>query len=170
MSIYTVYEPPLRAHESTPDPERFVFVRDGFSIWAFLLAPLWMLRHRLWLAFLGYVIVVVALSLGLRAIGASTTLANGVTALVSLLVGFEAPTLRRFALARRGWRNVGIVIGDDLETAERRFFDAWVNKPLLDNSSANAEPRASSRAPGVPMARRTSSDVIGLFPQPGAPR
>jgi hypothetical protein len=170
MSIYTVYEPTLRAHESTPDPERFVFVRDGFSIWAFLLAPLWMLRHRLWLAFLGYVIVVVALSLGLRAIGASTTLANVVTALVSLLVGFEAPTLRRFALARRGWRNVGIVIGDDLETAERRFFDAWVNKPLLDNSSANAGPRASSRAPGVPMARRTSSDVIGLFPQPGAPR
>ena len=138
MSIYTVYEPPLSAHESTPDPERFVFVRDGFSIWAFLLAPLWMLRHRLWLAFLGYVIVIVALSLGLRAIGASTTLANIVTALVSLLVGFEAPTLRRFALARRGWRNVGIVIGDDLESAERRFFDAWVNKPLLDNSSANA--------------------------------
>jgi len=170
MSIYTVYEPPLRAHESAPDPERFVFVRDGFSVWAFLLAPLWMLRHRLWLAFVGYLIVVVVLSLGLRAIGASATLANLVTALVSFLVGFEAGTLRRFALARRGWRNMGIVVGDDLESAERRFFDAWVNKPLLDNSSANAKPRASSRAPGVPMARRTSSDVIGLFPQPGAPR
>ena len=25
---------------------RFVFVRDGFHFWAFLLAPLWMLRHR----------------------------------------------------------------------------------------------------------------------------
>ena len=69
MSIYTVYEPPLRGHESAPDPERFVFVRDGFSIWAFVLAPLWMLRHRLWLAFVGYVIVIVMLSLGLRAIG-----------------------------------------------------------------------------------------------------
>src|SRR5438270_801374 len=68
MSIYTVYEPPLRAHESAPVPERFLFVRDGFSVWAFLLAPLWMLRHRLWLAFVGYLIVVVVLSLGLRAI------------------------------------------------------------------------------------------------------
>jgi hypothetical protein len=170
MSVYTVYEPPLRAHESAPDPERFVFVRDAFSVWAFVLAPLWMLRHRLWLAFVGYLIVVVVLSLGLRAIGASGTLANVVTALVSLLVGFEAGTLRRFALARRGWRNVGIVVGDDLESAERRFFDAWVNKPLLASSSANAVPRASSRAPGVPMARRASPDVIGLFPQPGAPR
>jgi hypothetical protein len=170
MSVYTVYEPPLRAHESAPDPERFVFVRDAFSVWAFVLAPLWMLRHRLWLAFVGYVIVVVVLSLGLRAMGASGTLANVATALVSLLVGFEAGTLRRFALARRGWRNVGIVVGDDLESAERRFFDAWVNKPLLDNSWANAAPRASSRAPGVPMVRRASTDVIGLFPQPGAPR
>jgi len=170
MSIYTVCEPPLRAHESAPDPERFVFVRDGFSIWAFLLAPLWMLRHRLWLAFLGYVIIVVALSLGLRATGASATLANIVTALVSLLVGFEAATLRRFALARRGWRNMGIVVGDDLESAERRFFDAWVNKSLPDNSSVNAESRASSPVASVPRVRRMSSDVIGLFPQPGAPR
>jgi hypothetical protein len=170
MSIYTVYEPPLRAHESALDPERFVFVRDGFSVWAFLLAPLWILRHRLWLAFVGYVIVVVVLSLGLRAVGASATLADIVTALVSLLVGFEAATLRRFALARRAWRNVGIVVGDDLESAERRFFDAWMNKSRLDNSSVNAEPRASSPIAGVPMARRTSSDVFGLFPQPGAPR
>jgi hypothetical protein len=170
MSIYTVYEPPLRGHESAPDPERFVFVRDGFSIWAFLLAPLWMLRHRLWLAFVGYVIVIVMLSFGLRAIGTSATLANIVTVLVSLLVGFEAATLRRFGLARRGWSNVGIVVGDDLESAERRFFDAWGSRSGLDNPPINAEPRASSPVPGVPMARRTSSGVIGLFPQPGAPR
>jgi Protein of unknown function (DUF2628) len=170
MSIYTVYEPPLRGHVSAPDPERFMFVRDGFSIWAFVLAPLWMLRHRLWLAFVGYIIVIVLLSLGLRAIGASATLANIVTVLVSLLVGFEAATLRRFGLARRGWRNVGIVVGDDLESAERRFFDAWGSKSRLDNPPVSAEPRVSSTVPGVPMARRTSSDVIGLFPQPGAPR
>ena len=61
MSIYTVHEPPLRANEDVPDPERFVFVRDGFSFWAFLLAPLWMLRHRLWLVLIGYVVVAVAL-------------------------------------------------------------------------------------------------------------
>lgn len=180
MSIYTVYEPPLKAHESAPNPERFVFVRDGFSFWAFLLAPWWMLRHRLWLALTGYVILAIALSVALRFAGASTTVTLIAGALFSLLVGFEAATLRRFKLSRRGWTNVGIVVGDDLESAERRFFDAWVNKSWADKSwvnkswadpsSADGAPRASSPAMGVAMARRPSSEVIGLFPQPGAPR
>jgi Protein of unknown function (DUF2628) len=175
MSIYTVYEPPLKAHESAPDPERFVFVRDGFSFWAFLLAPWWMLRHRLWLALVCYVILAVALSVALRLIGTSAAVAIIAGALFSLLVGFEAATLRRFGLARRGWRNVGIVVGDDVESAERRFFDAWANKSWVNKSwaerpSVDGVPRASSPAMGVPMARRPSSEVVGLFPQPGAPR
>ena len=170
MSIYTVHEPPLKAHESVTEPERFVFVRDGFSFWAFLLTPFWMLRYRLWLALTGYVMVAVALLVGLRLIGASATVTIIASALLSLLVGFEAATMRRFTLSRRGWTNVGIVVGDDLESAERRFFDAWVGKAWIDRSSGNVEPRALSPAAGVPVSRRTASEVIGLFPQPGAPR
>jgi len=66
MAVYTVHEPPMKAEQSQPDPERFVFVRDGFSFWAFLLPPLWMLWHRLWLMFLGYVIVATALQVALN--------------------------------------------------------------------------------------------------------
>src|SRR5262249_34488668 len=100
----------------------------------------------------------------------STTVMLIAGALFSLLVGFEAATLRRFGLARHGWRNVGIVVGDDVESAERRFFDAWVNKSWVDQSSFDGAPRASSPATGVVLARRPSAEVIGLFPQPGAPR
>ena len=54
MAVYTVHEPPPKRTRPR-DPERFVFVRDGFSFWAFLLAPLWLLWHRLWLVLLGYI-------------------------------------------------------------------------------------------------------------------
>ena len=57
-----------------------------------------------------------------------------VSILLAVLVGFEAGTLRRFTLSRRGWRNVGIVVGDDLESAERRFFDAWVYKTSVEKA------------------------------------
>src|SRR5262249_1848674 len=127
------------------------------------------------LALTGYVILAIALSVALRFAGASTTVTLIAGALFSLLVGFEAATLRRFKLSRRGWTNVGIVVGDDLESAERRFFDAWVNKSWVnkswaDPSAADGAPRQSSPAMGVAMARRPSSEVIGLVPQPATPR
>ena len=173
MSIYTVHEPPPKADQAEPDPERFVFVRDGFSFWAFLLAPLWMLRHRMWLVFLGYVIVTVALQFALRLIGASTTVTVVAGFLVSLLIGFEAATLRRFTLGRRHWSNVGIVVGDDLESAERRFFDAWMGGSRTASAAASGERRAAISPASAQMGVRRpapASDVIGLFPQPGAPR
>jgi hypothetical protein len=173
MSIYTVHEPPLKTDESMPDPERFVFVRDGFSFWAFLLTPLWMLRHRLWLVFTGYIIVAIALQVGLVLIGAPSAARITVWALLSLLVGFEAATLRRFGLSRRRWKNVGIVVGDDREAAERRFFDAWVTKSWADEAPADGPMRPSPPRPtGTPTLRRPQapSEVIGLFPEPGTPR
>ena len=45
MPTYTVHEPPPRKGQSA-DPERFLFVRDGFHFWAFLLAPFWLLARR----------------------------------------------------------------------------------------------------------------------------
>ena len=158
MAIYTVYEPPLRSAD-TRNTDRFAFVRDGFIWSAFLLAPLWMLRHRLWLALLLYVALAVAIGAGAQflRLSAGTTAAIGF--LISLLIGFEASTLRRWALARRKWTNIGVVVGDDLELAERRFFDAWIRHEL---PSRGAQP---GPAPGPwPPA---NTDVIGLFPQPG---
>jgi hypothetical protein len=170
MAVYTVYEPPLRKDEFAPDPERFAFVRDGFHFWAFLLAPLWMLRRRLWLVFIGYLLLTAAVNLALYFVGASATVTFAVGVLIALLVGFEAASLRRFTLARRGWRNVGIVVGDDMEAAERRFFDAWVQ----DGGHHPPPSSAASRSivPAIPVVRRPppQSDVIGLFPEPGAPR
>ena len=161
MSIYTVHEPPLKESEDAADPVRFVFVRDGFSFWAFLLSGLWMVRHRLWLGLIGYLVTALALALALSTIGASGSVMFGGGFLLSLLVGFEAATLRRFTLARRGWRNVGIVVGDDLESAERRFFDAWVRG---DAGTVPSPPPLMLRRPSP------ASEVIGLFPQPGAQR
>jgi len=160
MSGYTVHEPPPRADEGEPDPERFAFVRDGFSFWAFLLGPVWMLWHGLWLVLIGYLVVMAVLQVVLTRIGASGGVHVAVALLVAILVGFEAASLRRWGLARRRWRNLGVVVADDLELAERRFFDAWVTTA---HAAHPAEPMRQPVRPG-----RAVPDVIGLFPEPGA--
>jgi hypothetical protein len=159
MAVYTVHEPPLKPYEQASDPERFEFVRDGFSFWAFLFGPLWMLRHRMWLVLVGYVGVSAALELifSLLDTGSSARVVAGL--LLALLVGVESATLRRFTLGRRSWINLGVIVADDLEAAERRFFDVWVK-------SGGAAPRTTEQSRQAAAA----PDVIGLFPQPGTRR
>jgi len=118
MSIYTVHEPPLRGTQSEPDPNRFIFVRDGFSFWAFLIPALWMLRHRLWLVLVVYLGIAILLQAGLHAIGASFSVRLATSALLHLFVGLEAATLRRITLARRRLTNIGVVVGDDPPVTE----------------------------------------------------
>ena len=170
MAVYTVHQAPTRA-DTASVAERFVFVRDSFSWWAFLLAPLWMLRHRMWLVLLGYVVISGAIEAALVRFGASRAAIALVGLLISLLVGLEASTLRRFALRRRGWSNVAIISGKDLEDAERRFFDAWLRAAPSRSSATNAAPPSPpSGAPvGVQRVPQTPH-VVGLFPEPGASR
>jgi uncharacterized protein DUF2628 len=173
MAVYTVHQPPLKKYEAAPDPERFAFVRDGFSFWAFVLGPLWMLRHRMWLVLLGYIVVAVAIQVGLRFIGASGGNAAFAGFMLALLVGMEAGTLRRFTLARRRWRSLGTIVGSDRDTVERRFFDAWVRGETVATMSpatSPAVPRTSAPVAPSPRSAAQAPDVIGLFPQPGTQR
>jgi hypothetical protein len=111
-----------------------------------------------------YVVLMAGLSAALWWSGLRTA-APAVHFVLALLLGFEAGTLRRWTLARRGWVTLGVVIGDDLESAERRFFDAWVKQGGGDERSVAPPPLPVPRGPA-----RSGPDVIGLFPEPGAPR
>jgi hypothetical protein len=163
MAVYTVHQPPLRQGETSPDPDRFVLVRDGFYVWAFLLGPLWMAWRRLWLVLVLYIAAMICLGIGLRFAGATTAMQTLVLFAVAMLLGLEAATLRRWTLGRRRWKNIGVVVGDDPESAERRFFVNWIDgdqlRPLPRHDAM--QPRAA--APRLP--KGSSTDIIGLFPE-----
>ena len=167
MPTYTVHEPPPREGKSA-DPERFVFVRDGFHFWAFVLAPLWMLYRRLWLVFVLYVVVTGVVDGLLALLGLHGAAQFAASTVIALLIGLEAGALRRWTLERRGWKTLGFVVGDDLEGAERRFFGEWTRTA---NVEAASPPPPSSPGPQytAPVRRGAPSggDVIGLFPEPG---
>jgi hypothetical protein len=169
MSVYTVHEPPIRATGAVPESDRFIFVRDGFSFWAFIAAPLWMLWHRMWLVLLGYIVLAAILIAALVVLGASSGALAVVGLFIALLIGLEASTLRRFTLWRRGWRNVGVVNGHDVEDAERRFFDAWLGRAPAQRDSAAKPPPLPPSVPSAPRPPQ-QPDVLGLFPEPGAQR
>jgi hypothetical protein len=88
--------------------------------------------------------------------------------LIGLLMGFEAPSIRRWTYARRKWATLGFVIGEDEETAERRFYAEWVKRPTT--VPADLPPVEPTYATPVRRGPLSGNDVIGLFPEPGAPR
>jgi len=167
MPVYTVHEP--SRHDSDDDTiahtSRFVFVRDGFHFWAFLLTPLWLLRHRLWLEFIAWLLIVAGVTFALRRLGIDVMAGGWVGLLITILVGIEASSLRRWKLARRKFEQVGVVVADDLEMAERRFFDGWM---AHGERPTPAFPPAAPAPPPSPFAPPAATEIIGLFPQPQA--
>jgi Protein of unknown function (DUF2628) len=177
MPVYTVHAPVT----STVDfraTDRFAFVRDGFHVWAAIFGAIWLAWHRLWLALIGWLVVlavasIVMIQLGLTALAVVLP----VKMLVALLLGFEAASLKRWTLSRRKWRQLDIVVADDEEAAERRFFDRWTARQRAGANDQLAVDRGgpppTRDVPGQAFSRPPSpprDDIIGLFPEPGAPR
>jgi Protein of unknown function (DUF2628) len=172
MAVYTVHEPPLRSGAVAPDPERFVFVRDGFYIWAFLLTPLWLIWNKLWLVLLIYLVATFGIAQAMHQAGVQPVGRSLVMLLISFLIGLEAGTLRRFTLARRGFRNVGLVSGTNMEAAERRFFSDWAaGGPGRPSGSTGYRPPPLPPSPVATAATAFHAPpIVGLFPEPGASR
>jgi hypothetical protein len=165
-----VHEPPPRKNESVASPERFVFVRDGFHFWAFLLPPLWFLFRRLWVALILYLIVSVALEFGMSWAKVPSGWRIVVELMLGIVIGLEAATIQRWTLQRRKWKTLGFVVAEDAELAERRFFGAWTPRGATPQGAP--PPAEATPVYSAPVRRGppSGSDVIGLFPEPGAGR
>jgi len=163
MAAYSVFAPPL-SYAGAAGIERFEFVRDGFSWPAFILGPIWMLFHRLALVVVLWLAVVLVLGAVIRLFGVPSGTAALVFLLLALLIGLEASTLQSWTLKRRGWREIGIVVADELEAAERRFFDE-----LRDQDRMGFGAPVPGRIAMLDQAQG-GSEVIGLFPEPRGSR
>jgi hypothetical protein len=132
MRTYTIHEHPSPVADRIERAERLVFVKDGFSWAAALLAPLWFLLHRLWWPLAAYVAVSAVFEIAQTTMSVDPGWLRLAAIALSLLIGFEADTLRRWGLERRGWRMIGTVTGVSAAECERRYFDSWLpTQPIL---------------------------------------
>jgi hypothetical protein len=176
MPVYTVHAPVTNGADSAAT-DRFAFVRDGFHFWAAVLGPVWLAWHRLWLALTGWIVLMAAIDVAMVRLGVGSGAIFLADLLLALLLGFEAASLKRWTLSRRHWRQLDIVVADDEEAAERRFFDRWTAKQRsLSNDQAAVDrgaPPPTRDIPGQPFSRPPPlprDEIIGLFPEPGGSR
>ena len=107
---------------------RFAFVRDGFYFWAFLLGPLWMFWHRLWLVLLIYLVGTAAIQAALWALGVSAAVKFAGRLLIAVAGRMRSRIAAALEPAPPLDRTSAWWSRDDLETAERRFFESLVGR------------------------------------------
>jgi hypothetical protein len=159
VNTYTLHVP-AGADEGDPEAlEEAELVKDGFTSVPFVLGPLsflWFFWHRLWLAGLGVLLAILALGLVLLALRVGPETAFLTELLLSLLIGLEANSLKRWT-----WRQrkpaVDVVAASDLDEAEAKAFSRWLGDPGAPGVS-----RTSNPFPPLPY--RSPEPVIGLFP------
>lgn len=162
MMACSVHEPPDAAADRIDRAENLEFVRDGFSFFAFLAPPVWMLANRMWLVLALYGAAIVLLCLGLIALTVPDPLVLFAALALNLWVGFEADALVRWSLERAGWTDLGTVTGRNQTECERAFFDNWLpSQPILSGSQQAGG--TASRAP-------TFASPNALPPEFGVPR
>lgn len=142
MALFTVFEHP------NGDPNRTVFVKEGFSIAALIFTVLWALWHRMWVVAAILFVILTVLNLSVAQGGLDPTLAGVFETAVGILFGFEARRLRAMSLERAEFRNMGIVEGSNREAAELGYF--------------NAKPRVEDRIASTPR-HPVAHDTLGLF-------
>src|SRR6476619_3999639 len=154
MPVYTVHAP-VGSNADLATTDQITFVRDGFHFWAAVFSVIWLAWHRHWLALLGWTWLIVAADVGLARLGVGRGTILMVDVVLALLLGFEAASLKRWTLSRRKWRQLDIVVADDEETAERRFFERWTAKQrglLNDQRSVDrGGPPPTRNVPGQPF-------------------
>jgi hypothetical protein len=139
--------------------EKAHVVKDGFAWIPFVLGPfsfLWFFWNRLWLAGLGVLVLVVALVVALQALRVGPAAAFFAQFLLSLLIGLEASSLKRWTWRKRK-PAVDVLTASDKEEAEAKAFSRWL--------SHTDDPRPSRPHASMPRMPYAGTDpVIGLFP------
>ena len=160
MAIWNVLTKDRADETEMARAERVVFVRERPFVLVFLFTLFALLRFRLWLATLAYLII----SGGLTALGDHLGILPAAQVAahlgVNLLFALELSAMRVWKLRRQGYLEAGVVAAPNREEAERRFF-ALEERALPPARPAPARPAA-------PTGQRAPMGVIGSFPEPRA--
>ena len=139
MQIYTVHAAREAADGPLPTLDEraaeLVFVREGFSLSAFLLGPFWLAAHRLWLPLLSFIAVAFAIQGVFWLLPSSGAARIPVFVIAALGFGLEANAIRRWGLERRGYTLAGTAVGKTFDECEHRFLTHWIGTRLAAQST-----------------------------------
>lgn len=163
MQTYTVHEPRFQAGADIEKRAgELVFVKEGFSLWAFLVPWLWFPLNRLWWGFIAYILASSAIAVLLSLGGMPESIIFWAGWIINLIFAFEARDFLRRKLERRDYELKGVVSGRDLEECELRYLQEWLPDARAYPGQLTVTPPIGG--PALTKNAAQSEPVIGMFP------
>lgn len=170
MRSYLVLTPPENRPDRPAgnDPDRALFLRDGFSWVAFVLPWAWLGWNRLWLATI--LAVAVEIGSGILANLSGFWLAGTLLGIAfHLLVALEGRHYLSEVLQKRGFTLDSAILAPDITTAEQIYFSALPAPerqplPAAADWALQSRPSAGGSAPAAPT---FTGPALGLFDHGG---
>ena len=117
--IYTAYEKP-----EAPEPtDRVLLLKEGFTFWAFVFGPIWLLAKRQWLLFFAFIVIAALVRIGGGLLDVPMAAIAVAALFLHLMLGYHASDLRAWRLKRRGYRFAGVIAAESPMRAERRYYE-----------------------------------------------
>ena len=121
MKIFTVYSKP------GDNIDKSIFIKEGFSIYAFLFQFFWALYNRLWQLSILFIVISMSLNLFLSLEFISVETLYVIDFVMFLFIGIEANDILRYYLERRGYECLAVIAANNYPEAQFRFFKEYVN-------------------------------------------
>jgi len=167
VQTYTIYERRPAPENIERRVAKLVFVKEGFSFYAFLVPPVWMIVNHMWWEFGGFLALTIFVNGILALLGVGEDVIPLVGLVINLIFAFEARDLHRYALERKGYLLAAIVSGRNLDECERRFLLEWLPGAKADLAHLTSMPGMGGNAGGGQPKTYMKEPVIGMFPAHG---
>ena len=160
LRVYTVHLPSLLSWDKTP-----VLIKEGFSWGGFVFGMIWALWHRLWIEAAALLALTLAVGVIADYIDLSEPIEAAVMVTIAVLVGCSGHDWRRESLRQRGYHEIGVVVGPNMDEALRRFLDL---RELDAQSHAAPAPRLAYRDFAAPLAVTEPYQAAIVTPPPAS--
>lgn len=124
MKTYTVQAPPEDDRSYIERAVDYIFIKEGYSLWAALFGPFWTLANKLWIEGVIHLIAYISLTGTLASLGFTPGAVSFFSFLANILFALFAYDVQRFHFSRLGYQMVGVVNGKSKGDCEARFFRA----------------------------------------------
>lgn len=122
MKTYTVYAPEEDNRAFKDRATDYVFIKEGYSLWAAIFGPFWLVFKTMWVEAAVFFVAIIGVSVAMEQLGFNAFAISSFFTLANIIFAFFARDIERLFYERSGYQMVSVINGKNEHDCEARYF------------------------------------------------